>query len=123
MGPGFTFCATTHVLCDKGKPPNLSELTFHPVLPGRDEKSRRCRYLITGRGSGPPDDPQPDFSLPMKSFDIISASKEIRNLSRHRVPDLSAKRWESSGYRKQVKTAGPGLNVELIWAAVRNSGT
>lgn len=80
-------------------------------------------YLSLGRGRDLPTDPWLDFSLPTKSFDIISASKEIGNWSRHQVLDLSAKHWGSSSYRKQVETTGPGLNVELIWEAVRNSGT
>lgn len=112
------------------KSPNLSELLFHHLLPGWYEQSRHCpyfrlfSYLSLGRGSDLPAAPHPpklDVSLQMKSFDIISASKEIGNLSWHLA--LSAKRRGSSGYRKQVETTVPGLNVELIWEAVRNSGT
>lgn len=70
-----------------------------------------------------PADPQLGLPLPVQSFDIISTPKGIRNLSRSQNLDLSAKYWGSSGYEKQVGTAGHGLNVEPLWEAVRNSGT
>lgn len=70
-----------------------------------------------------PTEPQLGLPLPVQSFDIISTPKGIRNRSRSQNLDLGAKHWGSSGYRKQVGTAGPGLNVEPLWEAVRNSGT
>lgn len=56
-----------------------------------------------------PTGPRLGLPLPVKSLDIISTSKEIRDLSQSQNLDLSAKHWGSSGYRKQVEPAGPGL--------------
>lgn len=70
-----------------------------------------------------PTDAQLGLPMPVQSFDITSILKGIRSLCRSQNLDLSAKHWGSSGYRKQVGTAGPALNSDLLWEAVRPSGT
>lgn len=80
-----------------------------------------CPYLSTGRGAGDlPTDPQLSFLLPAKSFDNISTSKEIRNLSR-RQP--LGKLWLQKTSGNHGPRAGRGTNLggsEEQWNITRS---